>query len=148
MHDDRAQIADVLIRYATGIDQRDWPLFRTCWTDEITADYDSVGQFGTGDEITDAMAAIHANMGPTYHRMSNFVIDVDGDRAGVRSYVHAVLLVTAGDPGNWVDAIGHYQDVFVRTADGWRISSRISRTPRVLTNGEIPAAGAQAGGPS
>lgn len=144
MYDDRAQIADVLIRYATGIDRRDWALFRTCWTDEIDADYDTVGRFSTVGEITDAMTALHANMGPTYHRVSNFVIDVDGDRAAVRSYVHAVLMVTAGDPNNWVDAIGHYEDVFVRTAEGWRISSRVSRVARVLTGGEIPAA-AQAG---
>jgi SnoaL-like domain len=149
MHDDRAQIADVLIRYATGIDRRDWPLFRTCWTDEIDADYDTVGHFSTVDEITDAMTKIHANMGPTYHRMSNFAIDIDGGRATARSYVHAVLMLTAGDPNNWVDAIGHYEDVFVRTAEGWRIRSRISRTARVLTGGEAAAAAAaQAGEPS
>lgn len=147
MNDDRAQIAEVLIRYATGIDRRDWALFRSCWTDAIDADYDTVGRFSNANEITDAMTTIHANMGPTYHRMSNFVIDVDGDRAAVRSYVHAVLMVTAGDPNNWVDAIGHYEDVFVRTAEGWRISNRVSRVARVLTGGEVPAA-AQAGDPS
>ena len=146
MQDDRAQIADVLIRYATGIDRRDWPLFRTCWTYEIDADYDTVGHFSTVDEISDAMTEIHANMGPTYHRMSNFAIDVDGDRATVRSYVHAVLMVTAADPSNWVDAIGHYEDVFVRTAEGWRIRSRISRTARVLTGGEVATSAAQADG--
>jgi 3-phenylpropionate/cinnamic acid dioxygenase small subunit len=145
MFDDRTQIADVLIRYAAGIDRRDWQLFRSCWTDEIDADYDTIGHFSTVDEITDAMTDIHANMGPTYHRMSNLVIDVDGDRATARSYVHAVLMVTADDPNNWVDAIGHYDDVFIRTAEGWRISSRISRTARVLTAGQVAA---QAGEPS
>jgi len=32
---DRAAISDVLIRYATGVDTRDWPLLRSCFTDEI-----------------------------------------------------------------------------------------------------------------
>ncbi|GFG74517.1 nuclear transport factor 2 family protein [Mycobacterium botniense] len=138
MEDDRAHIATVLIRYATGIDRRDWPLFRSCWTAEIDADYDTIGHFSTADEITGAMKKIHTNMGPTYHRMSNFVIAADGDQATVRSYVHAVLMVTADDPNNWVDAIGHYDDVLVRTAEGWRIRSRISRTARILTAGQVP----------
>ena len=36
MDADKEQIAEVLIRYATGIDSKDWPLLRSCWTDEIT----------------------------------------------------------------------------------------------------------------
>jgi hypothetical protein len=150
MDDDQAQIGEVLIRYATGIDRRDWPLFRTCWTDDIDADYDQIGHFASADQITEAMTRIHQSMGPTYHRMSNFVIDIDGDRAAVRSYVHVVLMLTPGDPNNWVDAVGHYEDVFVRTAEGWRIHGRISRTARVLAGGDAAAAAvsAHAGGAS
>lgn len=137
---DQAQIADVLIRYATGIDQRDWPLFRTCWLPEIDADYGRFGRFTSVDALTDAMTRSHANMGSTYHRLSNFVIDVDGDTAAVRSYVHAVLMVTQGDPANWIDVVGHFDDVFVRTAEGWRISRRTSHTARMLTGGDLPKA--------
>jgi len=32
--------------------------------------------------------------------MSNFVINVDGDRATVRSYVHAVLMLQPDDSTN------------------------------------------------
>ena len=39
MDADKVQIAEVLIRYATGIDSKDWPLFRSCWTDEVDMDY-------------------------------------------------------------------------------------------------------------
>ena len=28
---DRAEISDVQLRYATGLDSRDWPLFRSCF---------------------------------------------------------------------------------------------------------------------
>jgi 3-phenylpropionate/cinnamic acid dioxygenase small subunit len=140
MREDEAEIGEVLIRYATGIDQRDWPLFRTCWSDEIDADYDQLGQFKDVDALTEVMTRMHENMGPTYHRVSNFVINVDGDRAAVKSYVHAVLMLTPNDPDNWVDAVGHYDDVFVRTADGWRIARRISRTARMLTGGDMAAA--------
>jgi hypothetical protein len=136
---DKEQIAEVLIRYATGIDSKDWPLLRSCWTDEIDVDYQQLGRFTSADALTDVMRQLHENMGPTYHRMSNFVIAVDGGRATVRSYVQAVLMLQPDDSTNWVDALGHYDDVFVRTADGWRISERVSRTARTLTGGELAA---------
>ena len=140
MDADKEQIAEVLIRYATGIDSKDWPLLRSCWTDEIDVDYQQLGHFTSPDALTDVMRQLHENMGPTYHRLSNFVISVKGDRATMRSYVHAVLMLQRDDDTNWVDALGHYDDVFVRTADGWRISKRVSRTARTLAGGDFATA--------
>ena len=42
-HEVRADVADVLVRYATGIDRRDWELFRTCFTEDCDADYGDIG---------------------------------------------------------------------------------------------------------
>jgi SnoaL-like domain len=139
IREDQLQIGDVLIRYATGIDQRDWDLFRTCWTPDVVADYGEIGQFNGVDALTEFMVASHDAMGPTHHRLSNFVIDVgadgDRDRASARCYVHAVLIAVPGDPSTWIDAVGHYDDVFVRGADGWRISHRTVHMARVMTAG-------------
>jgi hypothetical protein len=74
-------------------------------------------------------------MGSTYHRLSNFAIEVNGDTATARTYVHAVLMITPDDNGLWVDVIGHYDDELVRGADGWRIRRRVTHTPRLLTGG-------------
>lgn len=139
-HDDHAQITDVLIRYATGIDQRDWPLFRTCFTLDVDADYDSIGAFAGVDALTSVMEKAHGAMGPTFHRITNVVIDVDGDHATARSYVHAVLIVSKEDRDNWVDVVGSYDDTFVRTDDGWRISRRASRTARMLRSDQASTA--------
>jgi 3-phenylpropionate/cinnamic acid dioxygenase small subunit len=38
---DKEQISEVLVRYATGIDSKDWPVLRSCWADEIDVDYSS-----------------------------------------------------------------------------------------------------------
>jgi len=134
---DKEQIAEVLVRYATGIDSKDWPLFRSCWTDEIYVDYQQLGRFTSADALTEVMTRLHEDMGPTYHRLSNFVIAVDGDRATARSYVHAVLMLQPDDSTNWVDALGHYDDIFVRTQGGWRIRERLSRTARTLAGGDL-----------
>ena len=132
---DNAQITEVLVRYATGIDSKNWPLFRSCWADEVDIDYGELGAFTDPDALTDLFAQIHGSMGPTYHRLSNFVIDTDGDTATARTYVHAVLMVTPDDDGPWVDAIGHFDDELMRGPDGWRIRRRTAHTPRILTGG-------------
>ncbi|OFJ51294.1 nuclear transport factor 2 family protein [Mycolicibacterium grossiae] len=142
---DTAEIGDVLTRYATGIDTKDWALFRTCWADEIDVDYAEVGTFTDPDAFTDLMAQLHGSMGPTYHRLSNIVVDVVGDRATARCYVHAVLLLTPDDRDNWIDVVGHYEDVLVRTADGWRISARSTHMARMLTGGARADAATSAG---
>lgn len=41
----KADITDVLLRYATAIDTKDWELFRTCFTDDADADYGEIGQW-------------------------------------------------------------------------------------------------------
>jgi 3-phenylpropionate/cinnamic acid dioxygenase small subunit len=144
---DKAEIAEVLVRYASGIDQRDWPLFRTCWTADVHADYEQVGQFTSAEALTDMMQMLHDPMGPTYHRMSNFAITVSGDRANARSYVHAVLMLVPGDSTNSFDAVGHYDDEFIRTDVGWRISRRAVSTARLISHGDLAATAVAQGVP-
>ena len=48
----RQDVTDVLVRYATGIDQRDWALFRTCFTEDCVVDYGDIGLWHGVDEVT------------------------------------------------------------------------------------------------
>lgn len=125
MSDDRADkqdIAEVVVRYSTGIDTRNWDLFRTCFTDNVLAEYDGIATWDSADAITDFMEASHADMGHTMHRLTNIVISVDGDAATARTYVDAVLMASDGQSG--LNPRGIYEDQLVRTANGWRISHR------------------------
>jgi len=128
---DRDEITDVLVRYATGIDTKDWPLFRTCFTPDVHADYGDIGVWEGVDAITTYMDETHATMPDTKHMLTNIAIDVAGDEAAASTYVHAVLVVTR-DPEVSVDAFGRYVDRFVRTPDGWRIRERTFHTTRVV----------------
>jgi 3-phenylpropionate/cinnamic acid dioxygenase small subunit len=127
---DRDEIADVLVRYATGIDTKDWPRFRTCFVDDVHADYGEIGVWDGVDAITDYMTETHAGMPDTKHMLSNIAIDLDGDEATASTYVHAVLVLTYEPPSS-VDAVGRYVDRLVRTPDGWRIRERTFRTTRI-----------------
>ncbi len=121
-HEAKQDIAEVLIRYATGIDRRDWELFRTCFADPCHLDYPGIGTWGSVDAITEFMASSHAGMGHTMHRISNIAIDVDGDTARARCYVDGVLMAPDGRSG--LNPLGYYDDELVHTADGWRIARR------------------------
>jgi 3-phenylpropionate/cinnamic acid dioxygenase small subunit len=130
---DQELIGDVLVRYATGIDTKDWPLFRTCFTDDVHADYGDIGVWNGVDEITEYMATTHATMPRTIHMMSNFSIDVDGDRAAATSYVHVVLVITE-DPLLWIDGVGQYADELERSDGGWRIRTRRYSMSRLIAS--------------
>jgi len=132
VREDQTQIGEVLVRYATGIDRRDWLRFRSCWTEDAEADYGAVGRFSGVGAICDYMARTHEPLGDTLHRLSNIAIEVDGDTATGRTYIHAVLMVRKDDPTKWVDFLGYYDDDFVRTPDGWRIRRRTFHQSRML----------------
>jgi len=70
MSSDREQIAEVLTRYATAIDRKDWSLFKTCWAPDAVADYGQLGHFTDVEALTDVFSAAHDPLGPTYHRIS------------------------------------------------------------------------------
>ncbi|MGC2654450.1 MAG: nuclear transport factor 2 family protein [Mycobacterium sp.] len=132
--EDRQDVTEVLLRYATGIDRRDWSLFRTVFTDDCELDYGDIGTWQGVDAVTDFMQKAHAAAGHTLHRVTNPVIAVDGDRAEARTYVDALVMLSDNQSG--VNGIGYYDDEMVRTAAGWRIARRRFTTVRVATVGE------------
>jgi SnoaL-like protein len=132
--EDRQAIADVLTRYATGIDRRDWPLFRTVFTDDCEADYGEIGAWEGADAITEFMDKTHALAGHTLHRLTNQVITVAGDAAEACTYVDALIMM--GDNKSGVNGIGYYDDELVRTDTGWRIARRRFTAVRVATVGD------------
>ncbi|KLI09015.1 polyketide cyclase [Mycolicibacterium conceptionense] len=119
---DREDITEVLVRYATGIDRRDWPLFRTVFTDDCVLDYGEIGTWNGVDAVTEFMDQSHAMAGHTMHRLSNHAIAVDGDTATARTYIDGLIM--AQDNNSGVNAIGFYDDELVRTPAGWRIAWR------------------------
>lgn len=130
---DRDDISDLLVRYATGIDRRDWSLFRTVFTEDCQLDYGEIGAWSGVDAVTDFMEKVHAMAGHTLHRLTNQAIDVDGDNAVARTYVDALIM--GADNTSGVNGIGFYDDEMVRTRQGWRIARRRFTTVRVSAVG-------------
>ncbi|MBW0018111.1 MAG: nuclear transport factor 2 family protein [Mycobacterium sp.] len=125
---DRDDIFDLTVRYATAIDSRQYKLLSTVFTEEADLDYGVVGHWKSAAEITEFMDAAHLGAAQTLHRMTNQAITIDGDTATVRTYVDALILLEDGSGAN---PVGCYDDHVVRTADGWRISSRTYTSVRL-----------------
>jgi 3-phenylpropionate/cinnamic acid dioxygenase small subunit len=122
--DVRQDVADVLVRYASGIDGRDWELLRSCFTPDCDADYGVIGRWRSADDITEWMRATHEPLGPTLHRITNQAVQAagEGDRAAARCYVEALVMMPDGVTGT--RATGYYDDELVKTDAGWKIARR------------------------
>lgn len=125
---DRTQITEVIYRYSTGVDTKNWQLFRTCFTDPLNADFTSTGAPAPRTFPLDTwIRVVQKTLSPfrlTQHYNSNVTIKVNGDEATAVVYLKARHL-PADDPGGskfW-DVGGYYTDRLVRTPDGWKIAS-------------------------
>jgi len=97
---------------------------------EILADH-AEGDFGTGRvqgsaAIIELIRGFLDKCGPTQHLLSNVVIDVEGDVAISRAYVHDVHLSSDADPSTRFYTLGDYHDTWRRRSDGsWCLTERI-----------------------
>jgi hypothetical protein len=123
---DRAALVDVMSAYATGLDARDWVLWRSVFLDEVVFDLSSwSGQPARKldtDRVVAAQARIFAELVVTQHFITNHRITIDGDRARVLAHMRAEHWsdVPGAGCGRYT-MFGYYDDKFVRTTDGWKI---------------------------
>jgi SnoaL-like domain len=74
-------------------------LFRTCFTDDARFDYGGIGTWNDPYAITDYMRRSHS--GPSLHRLTNFVIEIDGAQCGegVRQGQHDHMVIGRNEIG-------------------------------------------------
>lgn len=123
---DRLEIQDLLARYSDAIDRHDLDALDALFTADAVVDYTEFG--GPRGDLA-ATKAFLAGVLPThaghFHLVGSSVIDLDGDRAAVRSICHNPMLLDAGDGRRRIYLCGlWYRDALVRTDRGWRISER------------------------
>jgi 3-phenylpropionate/cinnamic acid dioxygenase small subunit len=115
-------VAEVLVRYATSIDRKDWPRFRTCFTEDCHADYGEIGVWDGVDAITDFMTQTHPGGVRSLHRITNVEVTREAGGVAARSYVD--VLFVGADSGGGMQAAGTYDDELVHTGGEWKIAHR------------------------
>jgi 3-phenylpropionate/cinnamic acid dioxygenase small subunit len=124
---DRLAIVDVISNYATGLDARDWTLWRSVFVDDVVFDLSSWSHEParrlSADRVVAAQARIFAELSTTQHFIANHRITIDGDRARVLAHMRAEhWLPVEGGATERYTMFGYYDDKLVRTADGWKIT--------------------------
>ena len=115
---DRIAAEDLLTRYATAVDRRDWEQYRSIFTADAEIDYTSAGGIaGTVDEVVEFLSTSLEMFEMTQHLVSNIDLEVNGDSATVTAMFNTPMRLPGGD--TWFTG-GWYHHDLVRTPDGWR----------------------------
>lgn len=120
----RVQIEDVVKKYATAVDERDWQKLAECFTEEAIGNYIGMAYLEGRQAIVDWVASKVGNAELTMHVMSNIEVTVAGERASSRCYGTAYLKFPSG-PGSVLATRGIvYTDELKLVHGQWRISQR------------------------
>lgn len=119
--DVRAEVLDVLARFAHGIDGRDWSLYRSVFADEVDVDYTSyrAGSAGrmTADDWVARARRLFPGLDATSHALSNPWLRPDDQGLQVQTSMRADHLLD----GARYTLGGRYLHWLADTGEGWRI---------------------------
>ena len=124
---DKLAVAETVYRYATGVDRRDWALYRSLFTDTVTIDFSSFGpdlppRVMSADDWVAGLVPLFTGLAATQHSMTNPLATVDGDAATITMYVQAHHVHDPDDPASWYTVGGYYDDTLVRVDNRWLLS--------------------------
>ena len=115
---DRIAIEDLLTRYATAVDRRDWDGYRSVFTADAVIDYTSAGGIaGNLEEVVEFLSTTLEMFEMTQHLVSNLDIGIDGDSATVKAVFYNPMRLEGGE--TWFTG-GWYHHDLERTETGWR----------------------------
>ncbi len=120
---------DLLTRYATAIDSRDWQLLDSVFTHDAQLDYRSAGGVeGSYPEVRLWLAEVLPIFDVTQHLVVNRQFSAGPGGVQARScFLNVNRLQVDGEP--WLFTVGgRYHDRLVGPAGGWRIARRVEHT--------------------
>lgn len=119
-----ARIRQVLILYATVIDERKPAGLADVFTPEGVAEYRGLGSFHGRKAIIDVVESFLGSVGRTQHMVTNFRITLNGGEAGAKCYLQATHAGSGVHEGKTMTVWGEYTDQLKLCPEGWRITHR------------------------
>lgn len=119
---DHTEITSLIDHFFHALDERelDPPWGRSIFTEDAHVRF-PIGEHHGRDAVVAAIAAGMSRFGPTQHSGSNYLIELDGDRATVRwNAIQTHLPPDATPETEPFVSGGYYDGEVVRTGDGWR----------------------------
>ena len=122
---DRFEIQQLLIDYSTAIDTRRFDDLDLVFTPDAYIDYRAMGGIdGSFPDVKAWLAQVLPNFPAYAHMLGNFNIRIDGDSASSRTICFNPM-VLGGDQNQILFCGLWYDDEFIRTPEGWRMSRRV-----------------------
>ena len=136
---DRREIDDLLARYASALDERDWERLASCFAADAEANYGgATGRCVGYPAIEQLCRSILEPLDASQHLIAGPEVEIVGDEAHARTGFQAQHVRRGCEGGSHFIIGGTYVDRLVRRPEGWRIASRELRAiwsegnPRVL----------------
>jgi hypothetical protein len=127
--EDVQEISELLIAYGRALDSRDFKAYSSLFAKDgswsggmgtVTGGPQAIYDFMTGRIGGGRGRTPTVGWGSTYHIMSSFKIDVNGDTATASS--RWAFVTAARGPG--IQVAGRYEDTLVREDGAWKFKSR------------------------
>jgi len=122
---DRVEISDVLHRYASGLDARDWGLWRSAFCDRATIDLSSFNGMDPVELPIDSHVrgakGVFAGLDATQHMITNHRYWIEGDEARVVAHMRAEHWASGVRGDHRFTMFGYYDNRVRRTDVGWRL---------------------------
>ena len=118
---DRIALQDVMLKYAAGVDERDFDLYASCFLENVEVVDFGEAQINGRDEWVEYVKGALDNYGPTQHMLGPQLATIDGDNAHCRTDVQALHYLKQPE-GEILTLWATYETDMVRTDEGWKIS--------------------------
>jgi hypothetical protein len=124
---DRLEIQDLITAYSYAIDFHEFDDLDDIFTPDATLDFTATGGIvGPLPEVKAWLASVLGHFGGHQHLVATSAVDLAGDTATARTICHNPMWFA--DPAQPPLFVGlWYVDSLVRTAQGWRIASRVQQ---------------------
>jgi len=129
---DRQEIEQLLFRLTRSFDRRDADLMKSCYWPEAVEELEDIitGQFqynGNAWEFVPMAMQGFSFFNKTFHRLSNILIELDGDKATAETYIVAYHQFTDEDGNEKEQFVGARQMYKFEKRNGeWKIMHRLS----------------------
>jgi hypothetical protein len=124
---DRLEIQDLITAYSYAIDFHRFDDLDAIFTPDATLDFTATGGIaGPLPEIKTWLASVLVHFAGHQHLVATSQVSLDGDIASSRTLCHNPMYLPEKDGAQQVFYVGlWYHDTFIRTTEGWRITSRV-----------------------
>lgn len=121
---DRQAVVDLLLRYASTIDAKDYTTLRSLFCDDIHARYGEDVEINGGDELLAWIDSMTVDTTWQHHLLTVYHVDFVSDTEATTLTYHTSHQVTSAAPNTCTKIVARYYDT-VRKVDGvWKIADK------------------------